>query len=74
MEGLREKFWKWKEAFETKGLKENRGKTKVLVSGVEGEKNVSKIDPCGRVRNSRAPAIPQLCLAMGKLQIPRGQK
>ena len=25
----------------------NLGKTKVLVSGAEGEKTVSKIDPCG---------------------------
>ena len=24
MEGLREKFWKWKEAFESKGLKVNK--------------------------------------------------
>ena len=24
MEGLREKFWKWKEAFKSKGLKVNR--------------------------------------------------
>ena len=37
VEGLREKIWKWKEAFESKGLKVNLGKTKVLVSGVEGE-------------------------------------
>ena len=28
MEGLREKFWKWKEAFESKGLKVNLRKTK----------------------------------------------
>ena len=49
MEGLREKFWKWKEAFESKGLKVNLWKTKVLVSGAEGEKTVSKIDPCGIV-------------------------
>ena len=28
MEGLRETFWKWKEAFESKGLKVNLGKTK----------------------------------------------
>ena len=34
MEGLREKFWKWKEAFESKGLKVNLGKT----------------DPCGICR------------------------
>ena len=26
MEGLREKFWKWKEAFKSKGLKVNLGK------------------------------------------------
>ena len=37
MEGLREKFRKWKEAFESKGLKVNLGKTKVLLSGAEGE-------------------------------------
>ena len=28
MEGLRETFWKWEEAFESKGLKVNLGKTK----------------------------------------------
>ena len=37
MEGLREKFWKWKKAFESKGLKVNLGKMKVVVSGAEGE-------------------------------------
>ena len=47
MEGLREKFWKWKEAFESKGLKVNLGKTKVVVSGAEGEVTMSKVDPCG---------------------------
>ena len=47
MEGLREKFWKWKEAFESKGLKVNLGKTKVVVSGAEGEVTLSKVDPCG---------------------------
>ena len=36
MEGLREKFWKWKEAFERK--KVNFGKTKVEVSGAEGDR------------------------------------
>ena len=50
MEGLREKFWKWKEAFENKGLKVNLGKTKVAVSGAEGEVSVSKVDPCGICR------------------------
>ena len=47
MEALREKFWKWKEAFESKGLMVNLGKTKVVVSGAEGEVTVSKVDPCG---------------------------
>ena len=47
MEGLREKFQKWKEAFESKGMKVNLKKTKVMVSGSEGERIVSKIDPCG---------------------------
>ena len=47
MEGLRDKFWKWREAFESKGLKVNFRKTKVVVSGAEGEVTVSKIDPCG---------------------------
>ena len=28
MEGVRENFWKWKEAYESKGLKVNLGKTK----------------------------------------------
>ena len=37
MQGLREKFWKWKEAFESKGLKVNLRQTKVVVSGAEGE-------------------------------------
>ena len=32
-EGLREKFWKWREAFESKGLKVNLEKTKLVVSG-----------------------------------------
>ena len=32
MEGLRQKFWKWKEAFESKGLKVNLGKTKLVCS------------------------------------------
>ena len=47
MEGLREKFWKWKEAFETKGLKLDLRKTKVVVSGAEVEVTVSKVDPSG---------------------------
>ena len=47
MEGLREKFWRWKEAFESMGPKVNLGKTKVVVIGAEGEVTVSKVDPYG---------------------------
>ena len=39
-------IWKWKEAFESKGLKMNLMKTKVVVSsGAEDEVSVSKVDP-----------------------------
>ena len=33
---------------EDKGLKVNVGKTKMMVSGTEGEIVLSKIDPCGK--------------------------
>ena len=33
--------------FESKGLKVNLGKTKVVVSGAEGEVSGSKVDPYG---------------------------
>ena len=65
MEGLREKFWKWKEAFVSKGLKVNLGKTKVVVSGAEGEMYVSKIDPCG-ICGKRVMANSVLCVKCGK--------
>ena len=65
MEGLREKFWKWKEAFKSKGLKVNLGKTKVVVSGAEGEVSVSKVDPCG-ICGKRVMANSVLCVKCGK--------
>ena len=65
MEGLREKFWKWKEAFKSKGLKVNLGKTKVVVSGSEGEMTLSKIDPCG-ICGKRVMANSVLCVNSGK--------
>ena len=65
MQGLREKFWKWKVAFESKGLKANLGKTKVEVSGAEGEVSVSKVDPCG-VCGKRVMANSVLCVKCGK--------
>jgi len=33
LEELQEKFQKWKEAFEIKGMKVNLGKTKMMMSG-----------------------------------------
>ena len=65
MEGLRETFWKWKEAFESKGLKVNVGKTKVVVSGAEGEVTVSKVDPCG-ICGKQVMANSVLCLKCRK--------
>jgi len=65
MEGLRETFWKWKEAFESKGLKVNVGKTKVVVSGAEGEVTVSKVDPCG-ICGKRVMANSVLCVKCRK--------
>ena len=62
MEGLREKFWKWKEAFESKGLKVNLGKTKVVVSGAERE---VKVDPCG-ICGKRVMANSVLCVKCRK--------
>ena len=37
MEDLQERFWNWKDALENKGLKVNTRKTKLVVSGSEGE-------------------------------------
>ena len=47
LEDLRERFQRWRSALEGKGLKVNVGKTKMMVSGTEGEIALSKIDPCG---------------------------
>ena len=47
MEDLKERFWNWKDALESKGLKVNTRKTKLMVNGSEGELHKSKIDPCG---------------------------
>ena len=35
MEELRENFDEWREAFESKGMRVNLGKTKLTVSGME---------------------------------------
>ena len=47
LEDLRERFQRWRRAFEGKGLKVNVGKTKMMLSETEGEITLSKIDPCG---------------------------
>ena len=47
MEDLKERFWNWKDALESKHLKVNTKKTKLMVSASQGELYKSKIDPCG---------------------------
>ena len=48
IKGLRNRFLKWKEAFESKGLKVSLGKTKVTVCGsiTNDGMSKSKVDPC----------------------------
>ena len=48
MENLKENFLKSKEAFESKGLKVNLNKTKVMGSSSKGEVLKSKVDPCAK--------------------------
>ena len=64
MEDLKERFWNWKNALESKGLKVNTRKTKLMVSGSEGELYKSKIDPCG-VCGRRVMANSVLCTKCG---------
>ena len=47
LEDLRERLQRWRRALEGKGLKVNVGKTKMIVSGAEGEITSRKIDSCG---------------------------
>ena len=53
IEGFRNRFLKWKEAFESKGLKVNLGKTKVMISSGITQDGISKskVDPCGVCRD-----------------------
>ena len=64
MEDLKERFWNRKNALESKDLKVNTGKTKVMVSGSEGELFKSKIDPC-RVCGRRVMANSVFCTKCG---------
>ena len=45
IEDLKERFWKWNDTLGSNGLKVNIRKTKLMVSGSEGEQFKSKIDP-----------------------------
>ena len=67
IKGLRSKFIKWQEAFESKALKVNLGKTKVMVSGGITKNGMSKrkVFLCG-VCSLRAKANSVLCLQCGK--------
>ena len=67
IKGLRNKFLTWKEAYESKGLKVNFGKTKIMVCGSITNNGMSKckVDPCG-VCSLRVTANSALCLKCGK--------
>ena len=65
VENLKVKFFKLKEAFESKGLKVNLKKTKVMMSGSKGEVLKSKVDPCAKC-GKRVMAISVMCTKSGK--------
>ena len=67
IEGLSNKFLKWKESFESKGLKVNLGKTKAMVCGSITKDGMykSKVDPCW-VCCLTVKANSVLCLQCGK--------
>ena len=60
----KERFWNWKDVLESKGLKVNTRKTKVMGSGSEGKIYKSTIDSCG-VRGRRVMANSVLCTKCG---------
>ena len=66
IENLKEKLLKWKEAFESKGLKVNLKKTKVIISGSKGEVIKSKVNPCAKC-GKRVMANSVMCTKCGKL-------
>ena len=61
-------FIKWKEVFESKGLKVKLGKTKVMVSDGITNYGLSKsnVDPCG-VFTSRGKVNSALCVQCGTM-------
>ena len=68
MKDLKERFWNWKDALESKDLKVNTRKTKVMVSGLERELLKIKIDLCG-VCKRRVMANSVLCTKCGNLSL-----
>ena len=54
---LGEKFLNWSEAFDTKGLKVNLKKTKVMVSGLKDKVLKSKLMPEG---NGKFGYVPEM--------------
>ena len=67
MEALRNEFLRWKEAFESKSMKVNLRKIKVLASSgiVKDGLSKSNVDPCG-VCTFRVMANSVLCVQCGK--------
>ena len=65
IENLKEKFLKWKQTFESKGLKVNLKKTKLMVSGLKGEVLKSKVDPCAKCCK-KVMANSVMCTKCGK--------
>ena len=45
---LRKKFLKWKTMFDSRGMKVGIAWTKVMVNGLKGETNKSKVDSCAK--------------------------
>ena len=65
LEDLRERFQRWRGALDSKGMKVNIRKTKMMVSGAEGEIVRSKVDPC-EICGKRVMSNAVLCTACKK--------
>ena len=65
IENLKEKFLKWKEAFESKRLKMNLMKTKIMVNSSKDEVLKSIVDPCAKC-GKRVMANSVMCTKCGK--------
>ena len=68
-EEWKENFDEWREAFESKGMRVNLGKTKLMVRGMEEETFDGGIDPCGAC-GARVMSNSVLCTTCGKW-VPR---